>query len=150
MLAHSVVDDRAEHLFDPVRVKRPWRSRASDKQQVRISPQIYIAPIETVETRNHDHQPLAHATLEEFASNVVPLVQPEIDPPHLLQLSVGIFHLDGPRKFSQRLRHIISKQDYRLRRLPETAEELIDILKQTWKVTRSAQCLHIPLTISTR
>src|SRR5207244_13173248 len=64
-------------------------------------------------------------------------------------MSVGIFHLDRPRKFSQRLRHIISKQEYSLRRLPETAEELVDILKQTWKVTRSAQCLHIPMTIST-
>src|SRR6266571_4604048 len=149
MLAHCVIDDWTEHLLDLVRVKRARRSCASDKQKVRISPEVYVAPVETVESGDHDHKPLAHPTFEQFASDIVPLVQPVIDPPHLLQLSVGIFHLDGPRKFSQRFRHIISKQEYRLRRLPETAEELVDILKQTWKVTRSAQCLHIPLTIPT-
>src|SRR2546428_10500517 len=127
MLAHSVVDDRAEHLFDPVRVKRPWRSRASDKQQVRVSPQIHIAPIETVETRNHYHQPLAHATLEEFASNVIPLVQPSIDPPHLLQLSIGISHIDRPGKLPQRLCHVVCKQQYRFGGFSESAEEFVDI-----------------------
>src|ERR1700704_5207843 len=102
-----------------------------------------------MEPRDHYHQPLAHAALEEFASNVVPFVQPVIDPPHLLRLSIRIFHFDGPRKFPKRLCHIISKQEYRLRRFPETAEELVDVLEQTWKVSRGAQCLHIPLTIST-
>src|SRR6266699_4117561 len=116
-------------LLDVIRIKCPRRPSASDKQQVRVSPQIYIAPVETVETRNHDHQPLTHATFEEFAPNIVPFVQPVIDPPHLLHLSIGILHLDSAREFPQRLCHIISKQEYRLRRFPETAEKLVDILE---------------------
>src|SRR6266480_6765945 len=129
MLAHSVVHDLAEHLLDPVRVKRPRRSSASNKQQVRVSPQIYIASIETVETRNHDHQPLAHSTLEELTSNVVPLVQPVIDPTHLLRLPIGILHFDCAGELPKRLCHIISKQEYGLRRFPKSAEEFVDVLE---------------------
>src|SRR6266481_4738268 len=129
MLTHSVVNNWAEHLLDLVRVKSTGSSRASDKQQVRISAKIDIASIEAVETRNHNHQPLMHATLEELASDIVPLVQPVIEPPHLLQLSIGTFHLDGPRKFPQSLCHIISKQENGLRRFSESAEEFVDILE---------------------
>src|SRR6267143_3246607 len=129
MLTHSVIHDRAEHLLDLVRVKRPRRSSASNKQQIRISPQVHIAPVETVETCDHDYEPLAHTTLEQFASDIVPLVQPVIEPPHLLQLSIGTLHLNGPRKLPQSLRHIISKQENGLRRFPESAEELVDILE---------------------
>src|SRR5213592_4828282 len=99
MLAHSVVHDLAEHLLDPVRVKRPRRSSASNKQQVRVSPQIDIASIETVQTRNHDHQPLAHSTLEELTSNIIPLIQPVIDPPHLLHCPLEFFTSTVPESF---------------------------------------------------
>src|SRR6266704_4463611 len=146
MLAHCVIDDWTEHLLDLVRVKRAGRSCASDKQKVRISPEVYVAPVETVESGDHDHKPLAHPTFEQFASDIVPLVQPVIDPPHLLQLSIGIFHLDGPRKFSQRFCLIIRKQENGLGRFSESAEEFVDVLEQSWKVSRCPQCLHVPLT----
>src|SRR5467141_5004445 len=129
MLTHGVVDDRAEHLLDLVRVKRARCSCTSDKQQVRISAKIDIASIEAVETRNHNHKPLTHPTLEQLASDIVPLVQPVIEPPHLLQLSIGTLHLDGPRKFPQSLCHIISKQENGLRRFPESTEKFVNILE---------------------
>src|SRR5712692_11029964 len=134
MLAHGVVDNRAEHLFDFVRVERPRRSRASNKQQVCISPQIDITTIEPVEGGDHDHEPLAHAALEEFASDIIPLVQPVVDLPHLLYLSIGIFYRDSSRELLQRLRHIVRKQHYSLRWFSESFEELVHVLKQCWKV----------------
>src|SRR6266705_3611961 len=129
MLAHCVIDDWTEHLLDLVRVKRAGRSCASDKQKVRISPEVYVAPVETVESGDHDHKPLAHPTFEQFASDIVPLVQPVIDPPHLLQLSIRIFHLDRPRKLPQSFRHVVCKQQYCPRRFSESAEEFVNILE---------------------
>src|SRR6266581_7854005 len=97
MLAHRAVDDWAEHFFDFIRVKGPRRPRPPNKEQVRISPQIDIASVEPVESGDHYHKPLAHSTLEEFASDIVPFVQPVIDLPHLLQLPVRILHRHRPR-----------------------------------------------------
>src|SRR5207247_7639702 len=74
----------AEHPLDLVRVKRAGRSCASDKQKVRVSTYVYVASVEAVESSDHDHKPLAHAAFEEFASDIVPLVQPVVDLPHLL------------------------------------------------------------------
>src|SRR5260370_554379 len=128
-LKDSVVNNWREHLLYLVRVKSTGSSRASDKQQVRISAKIDIASIEAVETRNHNHQPLMHATLEELASDIVPLVQPVIEPPHLLQLPIGHFHLDCTRKFLQRFLHVVRKQQNCLWRLSESAKQLVNILE---------------------
>src|SRR5205809_4663861 len=126
MLAHCVVDDWAEHPLDLVRVKRAGCSCASDKKQVGISPEVYVTSIEAVEGGDHDHKPLAHAALEEFAPNIVPLVQPVVALPHLLSLSIGVFHRDCPGKLPECFCHAVCKQEYCLRGFPESAEELVN------------------------
>src|SRR6266568_303258 len=150
MLTHRVIDNRSKHLFHLIRVERARRPSTPNKEQVRVSPQIYIPSVEPVESGDHYHEPLAHSTLEEFSSDVVPFVQPVVYLPHLLQLPVRILHGHRPRQLLQRLRHVISKQQYRLRRFPEPLEQFIDILEQCWKIPRSTQRLHISLTIPPR
>src|SRR4029077_1247106 len=143
MLTHSKVDNRSKHLLHLIRIKRPRRPRTSNKQQVRIGPQVNISTIEPVESSDHDYKALAHPTLEQFASDIVPLVQPVVNLPHLLQLSLRILHRDGTRELFHSLRHIIRKQQNRLRRLTESLEQFVKILEQRWKVTSRSQRLHI-------
>src|SRR2546425_10034274 len=98
MLTHSIVDNRPNHLPHLIPIKRPRRPRTSNKQEVRVSPQVNIATINPMKSDDHYHEPLAHPTLEQLPSDIVPFVQPVIDLPHLLQLPIRILHPNRPRE----------------------------------------------------
>ena len=103
-----------------------------------------------MEGGDHYYQTMSHAALEELTPDIVPFVQPVVDLPHLLQLSIRVFHSDSPRELLQRLRHIVRKQQHRPRRLTEPLEQIVHVLKQCRKVSSRSKGLHILLTIPTR